>query len=133
MVVNILAIRQGNWSFVKNDIESVTLATHSKGKTINIIFEMDLLSDEEIEKLCNICIDLKVDAVKTSTGINGKTTAVEQVSQLRTKLPESIKINASGEIKKIDKIKRLLEAGADRIGTSFGVILAKSATSESQG
>lgn len=133
MVVNILAIRQGNWSFVKNDIESVTLATHSKGKMINIIFEMDLLSEEEIEKLCNICIDLKVDSVKTSTGIHGKETNVEQVSQLRGNLPESIKINASGEIDKIDKMRRLLEAGADRIGTSFGVTLAKSATSESQG
>ncbi len=124
-VINICAVKKGDWSYVKNDIESLTLATHLKGKVIKVIFETTLLSEEEILKLCTICGDLKVNFVKTSTGLNGGAT-IEIVELLRKNLPKTVKIKASGEIRTAEQAKDLINAGANRIGTSSGVAIIQS-------
>lgn len=120
VVVNICAIKSQNWNYVKNDIESMTMAAHLKGKIIKVIFEIDLLSNEEIEKLCEICTESAVDFVKTSTGFNGDAT-IENISLLKNLLPDSIKIKASGGIRNAASANKMLEAGAHRIGSSSGI------------
>ncbi|MFT4973619.1 MAG: deoxyribose-phosphate aldolase, partial [Saprospiraceae bacterium] len=55
VVINIAAVKDGNWNFVKNDVDSTTRAAHLKGKVVKIILETDLLTTEEIEKICEIC------------------------------------------------------------------------------
>jgi deoxyribose-phosphate aldolase len=124
VVVNLCAIKEGKWNFVKNDIESMTLATHSRGKVIKVIFETSLLSEEQILKLCNICSALKVNYVKTSTGVNGGGATLDVVRFLRQQLPNDIKIKASGGIRSAEQAKAFAEAGADRIGTSSGTTIA---------
>jgi len=119
VVINICAVKNSNWSYVKNDIESMTMATHSKGKIIKIILEANLLNEEELHQLCEICNQAGVNFVKTSTGTNGGA-SVEMVSILREKLKEGIKIKASGGIRNREQAEALIEVGAARIGTSAG-------------
>ncbi len=131
-VVNICSVKEGKWNFVKNDIESMMLATHSRGKTLKVIIETGLHTQEDILKLCNICGDLKVDYVKTSTGVNAEGASVEIVRFLRENLPSDIKIKASGGIRTIEQAKALIEAGAARIGTSAGVKIVGALSSGAQ-
>lgn len=121
VVANICAVKGKQWNYVKNDIESMTMAVHLKGKIIKVILETGLLSDEEIEKLCQICSEIKVDFVKTSTGFNGGGATVQAVSLMRASLPKEIKIKASGGIRTREDAIKLIEAGANRLGSSSGV------------
>ena len=123
VVINICAVKEGNWYYVKSDLESMTLAAHLKGKVIKVIFETSILSTEEVRKLCTICKELGVDYVKTSTGMNGGGATPEIVELLRAELPKSIKIKASGGIRTAEQAKALLAAGANRLGTSGGVAI----------
>jgi deoxyribose-phosphate aldolase len=122
-VVNIAAVKNGNWNFVRNEVESLTTACHMRGKIIKIIFETGLLTDEEIRKLCDICTEIKVDFVKTSTGFLGPGATVEVIKSLRKRLPKSIKIKASGGIRERKFAEELVQAGADRIGASASIQL----------
>lgn len=121
VVVNICAIKSKNWNYVQNDIDSMTTAVHLKGKVIKVIFETGLLTDDEIKQLCKICDRIKPNFVKTSTGFLGEGATVEKIELLRSKLDPEIKIKASGGIRKSGAAKKLIEAGASRLGSSSGV------------
>ncbi|MCB0521224.1 MAG: deoxyribose-phosphate aldolase [Lewinellaceae bacterium] len=122
-VVNICAVKNGNWNFVKNEIDSLTTASHMRGKMVKVILETGLLVEKEIFKLCDICTEAQVDFVKTSTGFAQQGATVEVISLLRGRLPKSIKIKASGGIRDRQFAEQLIQAGAERIGTSAGVQL----------
>lgn len=124
VVIHLSAVKNEDWPFVKNDIESMTRACHMKGKVIKVILETHLLNSVEIEKLCKICNAAEVDFVKTSTGRVGGAT-VEAVTSLRKQLDPKIKIKASGGIRNLADASALLDAGANRIGTSSGISLMK--------
>lgn len=119
VVVHLAAVKNEDWSFVKNDIESITRACHMKGKIIKVILETALMDPEEIIKLCEICNAAEVDFVKTSTGRVGGAT-VMHVELLRKHLSDKIKIKASGGIRSREEAEALIAAGAGRIGTSAG-------------
>ena len=125
VVINVSAVKSGDWSYVKNDINTVTVATQMKGKIIKVILETGLLNKKEIKKLCEICAEAEVNFVKTSTGFNGEGATVEVVEFLRANLPSSIKIKASGGIKSAKKALKMIEAGADRLGTSSSIKIIK--------
>lgn len=129
IVVNITAIKNGDWAHVRNDIDGVTMAVHLKGKKIKMILEVTLLEDIEILKLCNICKEVGVDFVKTSTGYNGEA-SVEKIKMLRTNLSKEIKISATGNIRTVEEAKKLIAVGIDRISTSSGVALTRAETAE---
>ena len=120
VVINISAVKSGNWNFVHNDIDRMTTACHIRGKIIKIIFETAALTQQEIIRLCDICTEINVDYVKTSTGYQGGATP-EVVRLLREHLPSSIKIKASGGIRSLEDAQELLTAGAERLGTSAGL------------
>lgn len=122
-VINISAVKCGDWSFVSNDIESMVRSAQMKDKKIKIILETGLMTQEEISKLCGIIQDSKPDFVKTSTGFNGPGANVEIIQVLREKLSTDIKIKASGGIKSKSGAEKLIQAGADRIGSSNSVLL----------
>ena len=125
VVINVSAVKSGDWNYVQNDIKTVALATQMKGKIIKVILETGLLNKKEIKKLCEICTDVGVDYVKTSTGFNGEGATLEVVEFLRENLPSSIKIKASGGIRTTKKAKDMLEAGANRLGTSSSIKIVK--------
>lgn len=124
VVINLCAVKSGNWNFVRNDIDSMTRAAHLHGRVIKVILETALLSESELEKLATICAEVGPDFVKTSTGFNGGGATVVAVRRLRQLLPESIQIKASGGIRTAEAMEQMIEAGATRIGTSSGVAIA---------
>lgn len=122
-VVNIAAVKNGNWKWVRNDIQSMTIAAHVKGKIIKIIFETALLTTDEIIQICRICNEIGVNYAKTSTGMLGAGATPEIIALLRKNLIPQVKIKASGGIRTRAQAETLLNAGADRIGTSNGVAM----------
>jgi deoxyribose-phosphate aldolase len=120
-VVNICAVKNRNWNFVRNEMESLTTACHMRGKVLKIILETGLMSEPEIIKLCEITAEVKVDFAKTSTGYSGHGAAVATVALMRKVLPPAIKIKASGGIRDRQFAEQLVLAGANRLGSSSGV------------
>jgi deoxyribose-phosphate aldolase len=120
-VVNICAVKSGNWNYIKSEMDSVVRAAMMRGKVIKIIVETGLLTREELKLLLPICEQQDVQFIKTSTGINAAGATVDDVKFIRQNLRANIKIKASGGIRTLDVMERLVAAGADRIGTSTGV------------
>lgn len=118
MVMNIGALKNGDLKTVINDIESVTTLIHIQNKVVKVIIETGILTDKEIKKACEIAVKSGVNFVKTSSGYTEKGASVEAVKLIRKCVPESVKIKASGGIAQKQFALELIQAGAQRIGTS---------------
>ncbi len=123
VVINICAVKDGNWNFVKNDIDSMCTAVHMKGKQIKLILETGLLTEAEITKLCTIAIETDADFVKTSTGFNGQGATLEAVRLMKSLVGDKVRIKASAGIRTRWDAERFIEAGANRIGSSSGIAI----------
>lgn len=121
VVINVAAVKNGNWAFVRNDLDRMVTACHLRAKHIKVIIETGLLEEEEIRQLCTICNDLEPDYVKTSTGFNGAGANPEVIRLLRSLLKPEIKLKASGGIRTTEDARALIEAGANRLGASKGI------------
>lgn len=121
MVINIIALKAGDINYLKNELTSVATITQLRGGKLKVILETGLLTEKEIITACNLCAEMTVDFVKTSTGTIPQGASVDVVKLLRANLPKSIKIKASGGIRERAFALELIEAGADRIGTSSGL------------
>ncbi len=122
MVLNVSALKDKNYEYVREDIKAVKIA--SKDAPLKVILETDLLTKEEIKKACEICIEAHADFVKTSTGFvkNGVGAKVEDVKLMyETVNPHGLKVKASGGIRDKESAIKLIEAGSARLGTSSGV------------
>jgi deoxyribose-phosphate aldolase len=118
VVMNFAAFFSGNEKELLKEIQSITQLAHLKGKVVKWIIETGILSDDQIRHVCMLAVKAEVDYVKTSTGFNGTGATVEVVTLLRKLLPKTIRIKASGGIKTREQALDLIDAGADRIGTS---------------
>jgi deoxyribose-phosphate aldolase len=125
MVVNISAIKNGDWNFIANEINTVLPIIKNKNKIIKVIIESGVLTDDEIIKCCDIYGAAGGDYVKTSTGFAEKGASIHAVELIRTHLAESVKIKASGGIRSYSFAKELINAGANRIGCSASVQIVK--------
>jgi deoxyribose-phosphate aldolase len=99
VVINIAAVKNGDWETVENDIETLTRLVHAENRIIKLIAETGLMTEIETDLICKIANTAKVDYVKTSTGVNAPGADVEIVKTLRSLLSPDIKIKASGGIK----------------------------------
>ncbi|MFN0213066.1 MAG: deoxyribose-phosphate aldolase [Saprospiraceae bacterium] len=120
-MVNIAAIKSAQWNHVRNDIESLALATNMRGRTLKLILECGLLNSEEIAQVCEFAENSRIAWFQTGTDFNGHPVTPEMVRMLRALAPANIKIKAAGGIHTFSAAQSLLDAGADRIGTSAGV------------
>lgn len=125
MVVNISAIKNGDWEFIGNEINTIMPIVKSKNKIIKVIIESGVLIDDEIIKCCDIYGAAGVDYVKTSTGFAEKGASIHAVKLIRAHLADSIKIKASGGIRSYSFAKELINAGANRIGCSASIAIVK--------
>ena len=120
-VVSIAAIKSGNWNYVKNELDSMMRSVSLKGKVLKLIVETGILTREELLKLLPIAEQNEVQFIKTSTGFNGIGATIDDVKFLKANLQSKTKIKASGGIKTQEQAEKLLDAGADRLGTSSGL------------
>lgn len=125
MVINLVALRMGDWEFLTKEIRLATEVVHNKGKIIKVIVESGILTNEELLQCCNSFGSLGIDFMKTSTGYAEKGATVEAVQLMRSHLPVEVKIKASGGIKTLAFAEQLVAAGASRLGCSASVQIVK--------
>ena len=125
MVINLVALRAGDWTYLEKEIQTLTTLVHDHDKVIKVIIESGILTDEEIIRCCDVTARVGVDFVKTSTGYAEKGASVDAVRLMRQHLPAGIKIKASGGIRTYEFARQLIEAGADRLGCSASVDIIK--------
>ncbi|HJA66857.1 deoxyribose-phosphate aldolase [Lachnoclostridium sp. An169] len=129
MVIHVGMIKSGDWDYVKQDIASVVEAAGGKA-LVKVILETCLLTDEEKEKACLICKEAGADFVKTSTGFSTGGATEEDVALMRKTVGADMGVKASGGIRSIEDAQRMVQAGADRLGTSSGIAIAEAAGKE---
>jgi deoxyribose-phosphate aldolase len=121
MVINIIALKAGDMNYLRNELTSAATIVQLRGGKLKVILETGLLTEKEIITACDLCKEMTVDFVKTSTGLVQPGATAEVVKLLRAHLPKSIKIKASGGIRDKAFALQLIEAGADRLGCSASV------------
>lgn len=125
MVINIGELKAKNDSAVKKDIEAVVNA--AKGSAITkVIIETSLLSDEEKVRACQLAKEAGAHFVKTSTGFSNAGATVGDVRLMRETVGPEMGVKASGGIRDYEKMKAMIDAGANRIGASSGVKIMQS-------
>lgn len=126
MVINIGALKSQNLLLVEEDIREVVAA--AEGKLVKVIIETSLLTNEEKVIACQIAEKAGANYVKTSTGFNGGGATIEDVTLMKKSVSTNVLVKASGGIKDLETAKKLIEAGASRLGTSAGVAIIKGFT-----
>lgn len=121
MVASITALKSGLFDEVYDDIREVTQATHALGGIVKVIIETCLLTDDEKRRMCSIVTQAGADFIKTSTGFSTGGATLDDVRLLRQYVGPSVKVKASGGIRDRETALDMLEAGAERLGTSSGV------------
>ncbi|MBH8597377.1 deoxyribose-phosphate aldolase [Thermoactinomyces sp. CICC 10523] len=121
MVINIGALKSGDSETVKRDIEAVVKA--AEGKLVKVILETGLLNDEEIAGASKLAKEAGAHFVKTSTGFGNGGATVEAVRLMRKTVGTDLGVKASGGIRDQETAKKMVEAGANRIGASASVAI----------
>ena len=121
MVINIGAVKDLDWDYVRTDIEAVVKA--SKPAIVKVIIETCLLTKDEKIKVCQLAEEAGADYVKTSTGFSTGGATVEDVKLMKETVGERLKVKASGGIRTREFAEELMRAGADRIGAGNGMML----------
>ena len=119
MVMNLGAFKSGDLSLVSREIESIASVCRSSGKLLKVIIECCYLDGEEKVKAAKLAERAGADYVKTSTGFGSGGATIEDVALLAKSL-SGAKVKASGGVSSLEKAVAMMEAGADRIGTSSG-------------
>ena len=126
MVMNHVLFRQKHYSEAYADIAAVrNVAPHPT--TLKVILETSQLSPREIVAACKVAEAAGADFVKTSTGFNGQGATQENVRLMKSVVGEKMKVKASGGVKTVHDFVVMMEAGAERIGTSNGVAIMEEA------
>ena len=128
MVMNIGAMRSGNLEIVRSDIRGVVDIAHDSSCILKVILENTYLSDEQKITACQLAQQAGADYVKTSTGLGPSGATEADVRLMRRTVGTSMGVKAAGGIRSLMDAVSMLEAGADRLGTSASVaILAEAA------
>ena len=121
MVINVSRLKSGESDAVRQDIAEVVRATPGAGH--KVILETGLLTQEEKKIACRLVVEAGADYVKTSTGFGPGGATVEDVRLMKEAVAGRAKVKASGGMRDLKTTLALLEAGADRIGTSASVTI----------
>lgn len=130
MVIDLGALKSGDYGKVREDIAAVVEVKRvSQDVVVKVIIETAYLSDEEKVVACTVAKEAGADFVKTSTGFFGSGATVEDVRLMRQTVGEEMGVKAAGGIRTYDDATAMIEAGANRIGTSSAVEIIKGAPS----
>lgn len=123
MVLNFAALIEGDDTFVRDDVRAVvdSVSDASEGAAlVKVILETGYLDEPQIERACSLCVEAGAAFVKTSTGFGPRGASVRDVEVMRAVVGDEVGVKAAGGIRDLDAALELIEAGADRIGTSAG-------------
>ncbi len=125
MVIHIGAAKAGDWALVQRDIEGVVKA--AAGRTVKVIIETCLLTDEEKVKACEAAKAAGAHFVKTSTGFSTGGATTHDIALMRKTVGPEMGVKASGGIRDYATAMAMIEAGANRIGASAGIEIVAAA------
>ena len=123
MVINVGAVKQGNWETVLDDIRQVVEG--AEGHIVKVIVETALLTEDEKKKVCNLVLNSGAHYIKTSTGFSTAGATVADIELFKAIVGKKIGIKASGGIRSRADAEVMIAAGATRLGTSAGVSISK--------
>ena len=123
MVINIGALKDGDYEYVKQDIAALKEAVGDH--VLKVIIETCLLTDEEKEKMCDIVVEAGADFIKTATGFSTAGATFHDIELFNRCVAGRCKIKAAGGIKSVDDMEKFISLGADRLGTSSAIKLLK--------
>lgn len=121
MVINVGALKSGDYDLVRDDIAKVAEAAHEVGGLCKVILETALLADEEKVIASSLAKEAKADFVKTSTGFGPGGATVYDVALMRETVGPEMGVKASGGVRTLEDVEDMIAAGATRIGASAGV------------
>lgn len=127
MVINIGALKSGDYAVLEDDIRGVVDACHRRGSICKVILECALLTEIEKRQVCRAAQNAGAEFVKTSTGFGPGGATIEDVRLMRSAVGPEMGIKAAGGIRTFEDLKRMVEAGATRIGASGGVKIVQEA------
>jgi deoxyribose-phosphate aldolase len=122
-------LKSGSDLLVMDDLEAVVEAAHLGGAIVKVILECALLTDEEKRRAARMCVEAGAEFVKTSTGFAAHGATIEDVRLLRAVVGPDTGVKAAGGIRTLHDALAMIEAGANRIGTSAGVALVDALSS----
>ena len=114
IVVNISKVLSGDWSYVKEELRTLIDTTHAAGQKVRVIFENAYLTDDHKIRLCEICGELRVDCVKTSTGYAPTGATDADLTLMRKHSPAHVQVKAAGGIRDLDALLRVRALGVSR-------------------
>ncbi|MGG4128690.1 deoxyribose-phosphate aldolase [Paenibacillus illinoisensis] len=130
MVINISALKDGKDDYVEQDIRAVVEAAAGKA-LVKVIIEACLLTDEEKVRACQAAVRAGADFVKTSTGFSTGGATPEDIALMRRTVGPDMGVKASGGVRSLEDMQKMIEAGATRIGASSGVKIMQGGQSTS--
>lgn len=127
MVINISKALSGDWAYVRHDIHHVLHAVHARGAKLKVIFENCYLKEHHKVALCEICGELGVDWVKTSTGYGSDGATNADLILMRQHSPARVQVKAAGGIRTLDRVLEVRELGVTRCGATQTVAILEDA------
>ncbi|AHN25535.1 Deoxyribose-phosphate aldolase [Gilliamella apicola] len=122
-VINISELKAGNLQYIEDEMAQIVKICRQHNVVSKVIFENCYLTDEEKISLCKIAVKVKPDFIKTSTGFGTSGATVEDVKLMKNQVGDAVKVKAAGGIRSADTFKKMVAAGAQRIGTSSGIAI----------
>jgi len=120
MVINVGALKEKRYEYVLEDIKAVTYTAKNQA-LVKVILETCLLTDEQIIKACELCIEGGADFVKTSTGFNKAGATLQHVKLMKSVVKDKALVKAAGGVRDYDTAVAFIKAGASRLGCSSSV------------
>lgn len=125
-VINITELKAKNYDYIKDEMNRIVKVCRKNNIICKVIFENCYLEKEEIIKLSEIAKEVRPDFIKTSTGFGTSGAAFEDVKLMKSAAGNMIKVKAAGGIRTSDDFLKMIESGAERIGTSAGIKIIES-------
>lgn len=124
-VINVAELKNKNYDYIKKEMEEIVKICREAGKTSKVIFENCYLTDDEKRKVAEIAKEVKPDFIKTSTGFGTGGATVEDVKLMKSVVGDEVKVKAAGGIRDLKTALAMIEAEAERLGTSAGVAIVE--------
>jgi deoxyribose-phosphate aldolase len=120
-VLNITEVKEGNYSYIEDEMRRLTAICHAVGIPIKVIFENCYLTSDEIKQVALIARRVQPDFIKTATGFGTGGATVADVKLMKQTVGQDVRVKAAGGIRDADAFLAMIAAGAQRIGTSSGI------------
>lgn len=124
-VVNVGKVKEVNFDYIKEEMETIVAICRKNNILSKVIFENCYLTKDEIKKLAEIALEVLPDFIKTSTGFGTGGALLEDVKLMKSVVGDKVKVKASGGIKTMEQCLALIEAGAERIGSSSSIAIVE--------